>query len=120
MTTGARYSYTDTTADKRSVSDLIFLMDWTKAPLLNIFGMTEKNSRKFKIVNWPSTKVELIEDSMSPYADVMNDSGGISNSDTTMTVTNGAYFRKGDLLKIESEYVMVTGCLLYTSPSPRD
>jgi len=109
MTTGARYSYTDTTADKRSVSDLIFLMDWTKAPLLNIFGMTEKNSRKFKIVNWPSTKVELIEDSMSPYADVMNDSGGISNSDTTMTVTNGAYFRKGDLLKIESEYVMVTG-----------
>ena len=55
MTTGTLYSYSDTTAQKRAVSDLIFLMDWTKAPLLNIFGMTEKNSRKFKLVNWPST-----------------------------------------------------------------
>lgn len=105
MTTGTLYSYSDTTAQKRAVSDLIFLMDWTKAPLLNIFGMTEKNSRKFKLVNWPSTKVELIEDSMSPYADQLAEA--LDDNETGVDVDNGAYFRKGDVIKVDSEYMIV-------------
>ena len=46
---------------------------------------------------------------MSPYTDVMNDSGGIDNSTTTMTVTNGAYFRDGDAIMVDSEKMLVTG-----------
>lgn len=45
---------------------------------------------------------------MSPFTDVMNDSGGIDNSTTTMTVTNGAYFRQGDVILVESEKMLVT------------
>lgn len=105
MTTGALYSYSDTTAQKRAVSDLIFLMDWTKAPLLNIFGMTEKNLRKFKLVNWPSTKVELIEDSMSPYADQLAEA--LDDSETGVDVDTGEYFRQGDIIKVDSEYMIV-------------
>lgn len=107
MTTGARYSYTDTTAQKRSVSDLIFMMDWTKAPLLNIFGMTEKNARKFKLLNWPSTKAEIIEDSMSPYTTTIAED--LDNSETGVDVATGTgqYFRTGDVVKVDSEYMIV-------------
>ncbi len=38
----------------------------------------------------------------------MNDSGGIDNSTTTMTVTNGAYFRYGDVIQVDSEKMLVT------------
>ena len=107
MTTGTVYSYSDTAADKRSVADLILMLDWQKAPLLNIFGFSEKNLRKFKIANWPSTKVELLEDSMSPFTTTIAED--LDNSETGVDVASGKgeYFRKGDVIKIDSEYMLV-------------
>ena len=109
MATGTRYSYTDGTSGKRAISDVIHMIDWKEAPLLRLLGFSADNVRKFKLLNWPSTTVEWLEDTMSPFTDVMNDSGGIDNSTTTMTVTNGAYFRQGDVILVESEKMMVTG-----------
>lgn len=109
MATGTRYTYTDTVTSKRAIGDVIHMIDWKEAPLLRLFGFGPENIRKFKFVNWPSTKAEWIEDAMSPYTDVMNDSGGIDNSTTTMTVTNGAYFRDGDVIMVDSEKMLVTG-----------
>jgi len=43
-----------------------------------------------------------------PGTTTMNDSGGISNSDTTMTVTDGTIFMVGDVINVESEYMLVT------------
>ncbi len=103
-----RYSYTDTGITKRAISDVIHMIDWKEAPLLRLFGFGPENVKKFKMLNWPSTKAEWIEDTNSPITDVMNDSGGISDSDTTMTVTNGGYFRQGDVIKVEDEYMLVT------------
>lgn len=108
MATGTRYSYTDTGNTKRAISDVILMIDWKESPLLRLFGFGQENVRKFKMLNWPSTKAEWIEDTMSPFTDVMNDSGGIDNSTTTMTVTNGAYFRQGDVILVESEKMLVT------------
>lgn len=108
MATGTRYSYTDTGNSKRAISDVVHMIDWKEAPLLRLFGFGQENVRKFKMLNWPSTKAEWIEDTNSPITDVMNDSGGISDSDTTMVVTNGSYFRQGDVIKVEDEYMLVT------------
>ena len=108
MATGTRYSYTDTGNTKRAIGDVIHLLDWREAPLLRLFGFGPENVKKFKMLNWPSTKAEWLEDTMSPFTDVMNDSGGIDDSTTTMTVTNGAYFRKGDVIKVEDEKMLVT------------
>lgn len=109
MATGTRYSYTDTTSGKRAISDVVHMIDWKEAPLLRLLGFGQENVRKFKLLNWPSTTVEWLEDTMSPFTDVMNDSGGINDSTTTMTVTNGAYFRMGDVILVDSEKMMVTG-----------
>lgn len=106
MATGTRTSYTDTTPQKRAVTDLIYMIDWTKAPLLRLLGFDEGNVRKFKIVNWPSTKVEWLEDSMSPYTDQLAEA--LDNSETGVDVDNGAYFRQGDIISVDSEYMLVT------------
>lgn len=108
MATGTRGTYTDTTNIQRGIADMIAMIDWTEAPLLKRLGLD--NAKKFRLVNWPNTKVEWIEDTMSPTATTMNDSGGISDSDTSMIVATGTgqYFSEGDILKIENELVYVS------------
>lgn len=105
MATGTRTSLTDTGNQKRAISDAIFMIDWTAAPLLNIFGID--SAKKFNLVNWPSTKAEIIEDTMSPYTSAL--SAGINNSTTTIPVTTGTgqQFRQGDIILIDSEKMLV-------------
>lgn len=43
-----------------------------------------------------------------PGTTTMNDSGGIDNAVTTMTVTDGTMFMVGDVIQVESEYMLVT------------
>jgi hypothetical protein len=107
MATGTRYSYTDTTSNKRAISDVVHMIDWKEAPLLRLLGFGQENVRKFKLVNWPSTTVEWLEDSMSPFTTTANEE--IDNSETTIDVaTNtGAYFRQGDIILIDSEQMLV-------------
>lgn len=109
MATGTRYSYSDTNLIPRSVSDTIFMIDWMEAPLLRLFGFGQENVRKFNLLNWPSTKAEIIEDTLSPFATTMDESG-FDDSETDLTVASGtgAYFRKGDVIIVESEYMYVS------------
>ena len=104
MATGTRTTYTDTTPQKRSIADLIQMIDWTEAPLLRLLGTN--NESKFRLVNWPRTKVEWLEDTMSPRADALNEE--LDNSETAVDVDNGAYFKTGDVLKVESELLYVS------------
>lgn len=105
MATGTRTTLTDTTNQKRSISDAIFMIDWTKAPLLRLFGLEAES--KFRLVNWPSTKAEILEDTMSPTASALN--GGINNSVTSVVVTTGQgqYFRQGDIILVDTEQMLV-------------
>lgn len=109
MATGTRTSYTDSNVNMRSIADAVFMIDWTEAPLLNILGFGPENVRKFEMVNFPSTKVEWIEDTMSPYTTTMDESG-FDDSETDLTVASGtgSYFRQGDIIAVESEYMLVT------------
>jgi len=108
VATGTRTTYTDTNNIKRGIGDLIHMIDWTEAPLLNRLGTD--NANKFRLLNWPNTKVEWIEDEMSPTTSTISDSGGINDSDVSMGVAagTGQYFSEGDILKIESELVYVS------------
>jgi hypothetical protein len=105
MATGTRTTLTDTTNQKRSISDAIFMIDWTKAPLLRLFGLEAES--KFRLVNWPSTKAEILEDTMSPTASALN--GAINNSVTSVVVTTGQgqYFRQGDIILVDTEQMLV-------------
>lgn len=107
MATGTRLSTTDTGNTKRGISDVVNMIDWTEAPLLHIFGFSSKNARKFKLVNWPSTKAELVEDTMPAFTTTLN--GAHNNSVTTIAVasTTGAQFRQGDIILIGTEKMLV-------------
>lgn len=108
MATGTRYSYTDGSVNMRSIADAVYMIDWTEAPLLNILGFGPENVRKFDLVNFPSTKVEWIEDTMSPYTTTIAEA--LDNSETGVDVATdtGAYFRQGDIVAVDSEYMLVT------------
>ena len=109
MATGTRYSYTDSGVNMRSIADAVYMIDWTEAPLLNILGFGPENVRKFDLVNFPSTKIEWIEDTMSPYTTTLNESGfDDTETDLTVATDTGAYFRQGDIISLESEYMLVT------------
>lgn len=108
MATGTRTSYTDSNVNMRSIADAVFMIDWTEAPLLNILGFGTENVRKFELVNFPSTRVEWIEDTMSPYTATVNEA--LDNSETGVDVATdqGAYFRQGDIVSVDNEYMLVT------------
>lgn len=95
--TGVRYSYTDTTHGKRSISDVLWFMDWQEAPLLNLLGMDAQG--KFNLVNWPQRKAELIEDTMVPLSTTLDEA--LDGSETDWDVTDGTIFRQGDIVGIE-------------------
>ena len=66
MATGSRTTYSDTTPQKRALDAVIHMIDWTEAPLLRLLGLNGEN--RFRVLNWPRTKVEWLEDTMSSRA----------------------------------------------------
>lgn len=103
----ARTPYTDTGIQRKVISEMIGLIDWTEAPLLKRLGTT--NESRWDWLNWPpgnSKKIEWLEDTMSSTTDTLN--GGVDASQTSWVVTNGDYFHQGTVIECESEYVVVT------------
>jgi hypothetical protein len=108
MATGTRYSYTDTGNTKRAISDVIEMIDWTEAPLLRIFGFSSSNVSKFNIVNWPATKVEILEDTMSTLTATLDEVNEVNEDDFDVQTDEGALFRQGDIILVDSEQMLVT------------
>lgn len=104
MATGTRTTYTDTNLKKIVVNDAISMIDWTEAPLLKLLGTD--NASKFGLSEI-GTKIEWMEDTMAPRTDTLNESG-FDDSETDMTVTSGAQWKPGDVIKCESELIYVS------------
>src|SRR5690606_8751548 len=117
MATGVRFSYDDTVTTKRSIGDAIYMIDFTEAPLLQLFGFGSENLSKFKVVNWPSTMLEIIEDIMSPFESKIAED--LDNAETEIDVASGhgSYFRKGDVVGILDANGEVAETLLVLSVS---
>lgn len=69
-----------------------------RTPLISRLPKLPTGSPQFLITN----------DNYRPRSNPMNDSGGIDNSTTTMGVTDGSIFDVGDVVQVESEYMLVT------------
>lgn len=101
MATGVRYSDTDTGNTKRAISDVIYMIDWVEAPLLRILGFAQDNVKKFNLTNWPSTKAEWIEDTMSPFTSTLAENiDGAGEDDWDVAANTGGYYRQGDVLGV--------------------
>ncbi len=85
------------------MSDTIHLLDPNEAPLTAL-------TMKLRTVSAINPKVEWMEDDYVPTSDATTDTVNANASSVTVPVTNGPYFRAGDILKVLS-----SGETLYVS-----
>ena len=93
-------SYSDTTAHRRAISDVISIIDPRDVPIVAYFGL-EGDAAKFSVQNWPSTKVEWLDDDLAALSGTLN--GSITSDAVTITVTDGSLYHVGHVLEIDSE-----------------
>lgn len=99
-------TYSDTTPQKRVITDVISLIDPSDAPMIEALGGLDGASSKFDFVNEPSTKVEWLEDTLASLSGVLN--GSITSTATTITMTDGDNFQEGHIIEIDSERMWVS------------
>lgn len=99
-------SYSDTTPQKRVITDAISLIDPSDAPAVMALGGLDGAAGKFRFTNWPSTTVEWLEDTLADLSDSLD--GSISSNATTITVTDASIFQEGHILLVDSEQMWVS------------
>lgn len=99
-------SYSDTTPQKRVITDVISLIDPADTPAIEALGGLDGAAGKFTFVNWPSTTVEWLEDTLSPLTDGLT--ATIASTDTAVTVADASKFQEGHIVLIGAEQVWVS------------
>ena len=99
-------TYSDTTPQKRVVTDVISLIDPSDAPMVEALGGLDGASSKFRFLNEPSTKVEWLEDTLISLTGTLN--GSITSTATTITMTDGDNYQEGHIIEIDSERMWVS------------
>lgn len=105
VVTGARYGFTDTANVAIDMSDTLGMISPFDVPLLQLIG---KDSLATPCV---ATKHEWLEDVLRPLDTAIATQGEFSGTGavTTSTVTagTGVYLRAGDVIKIDSELMLI-------------
>ena len=102
-------TYSETANQIRLISDYIFNIDPMDTPVVARLGLDSANS-KFKLAAYRSgknVKVELLEDTNRPLTTTANQGTTITTSTLTLTVTDASLFNPGDVILIDSEYMVV-------------
>ena len=105
-------TYSDTTPQKRIVSDVISMISPRDTPFIAWGGLN--NESKFKLVNWPGTAYEVLEDVLDPI-DGLSLNGSILSTVVTITVDDASDFKIGQVLLIDAEFVVVSALALGTN-----
>ncbi len=99
-------SYSDTTPHKRAITDVISLIDPADTPAIEALGGLDGAAGKFQFVNWPHTKVEWLEDTLSPLSNDLD--GSIATNTTAVTVTDASPFQEGHIILVTAEQMWVS------------
>jgi len=101
---GTRKTYDSTVGVKLDMEDAIHLISPFDVPFLGTYGA--EGGSALSSEDTSSKKVEWIEDELVPSSDTVNET--FSDSDTTLTVDNGGYFKANDLIRIGDELLVVS------------
>jgi len=101
---GTRKTYDSTVGVKLDMEDAIHLISPFDVPFLGTYGA--EGGSALSSEDTSSKKVEWIEDELVPSSDTVNEA--FTNSDTTLTVDNGGYFKANDLIRIGDELLVVS------------
>lgn len=94
-------TYSDTTLHKRTITDVISLIDPKDTPLLDGIGGLDGASGKFTFVNDGGKVVEWAEDTLFALTDSITET--IASNTTTLTVNDATVFQEGDIILCGSE-----------------
>lgn len=100
-------TYSDTTYQPRVLSEVVNILDPNDTPFLSAIGGLDAASSRFKIGK-NGTKIEILEDTLDALSGALSTST-ITTTQTTMTVADASIFRDGQVIKIDSEYMIVSG-----------
>lgn len=102
---GRRATYDSTVGVKLDVEDAIYMISPFDVPFLGTYGPSRGSVLGRDTTT--STKIEWLQDELVPGADALN--GAATTGDTFITVDNQGYFKTNDLIRIDDEYLRVSG-----------
>lgn len=100
-------SYSDTVPQKRVITDVISLIDPSDAPFIEKIGGLDSGAGKFRFANWPSTKVEWLEDTLAGLTTTLLVATFASNA-TAATVADASIFEPGHIILIDAQTFWVS------------
>lgn len=100
-------TYSDTTPQERVISEVINIIDPRDTPVIAALGGLDSARSKFK-VGQNGYKVEILEDELDPMTGSVNQTTAIATDDTTFTAADASVFQDGDVILIDSEYMVVS------------
>jgi len=104
-------TYSDTTPQKRTITDFISLIDPADTKAIDAMGGWDGASSKFRFVNTPGTVVEWLMDDYRPLTGTfaMADSSTLSTT-VTLTVADANAVQVGDILSTSlGEHLWISG-----------
>jgi hypothetical protein len=102
-------TYSDTTPQKRVITDYISLIDPSDAPLVEALGGLDGAAGKFKFLN-KGTKPEWLEDTLTPLVGAYSSStDNTTSTATALIVADPNMFQEGHIIKVDSEQMWVSG-----------
>lgn len=101
-------TYSDTTPQRRVITDIISLIDPSDAPMVDALGGLDGASGKFRFTNGKGKVMEWLEDSLLSLSTTLAESATCTSTVTSFTVTDGSIFQEGHICKIASELVWVS------------
>lgn len=105
---GQIYSFSDTVTTKRTIANVVHIIDPRDVPCVSFFGT--KNQNKFKMVDFPNHKYAWLKDTLRVREATVNDSGGVDTTTTSIGVasSHGLRFKPGDVwLTAEGEVLWI-------------
>lgn len=101
-------TYSDTSTQRKVITDYISLLDPSDAPLIERLGGLDGAAGKFKFVN-KGTNPQWLEDTLTPLTDTLANAATIASDDTTMTVTDPNMYQEGHIILVDAEQMWVSG-----------
>lgn len=108
-----RTTYSDTTAQRRVISDAIFLIDPVSTPVVARLGLNSAR-QKFRIA-LDGKKVEILEDAYAPTSGTFNNSTTVTTTTLSITVTDASKLVPGMIIKFDSELAVVSSVNVTTN-----
>lgn len=105
---GQYYSFSDTVTPRKSISDVIDIIDPRETPILTLFGTNGQDV--FNFTDWGNNKYRWLEDVLRPRSATLNEAMDTTETGMDVAATHGARFAVGDVWKFDEtgELILVT------------